>query len=438
MPSAADQVLLEALRLAPRRYRMPALPADAAAAEAAGPDVAVAFAIEALRRGQREEEPGLAKLFVRSLAALISRALDSGTGDPSFQAMVLAGQERVVGEHLELASQGGADQRRVRAAIDAFAHPGKWRGQAMPDSLVRLHASAQSGYWPAVRESARALAGTDWATQGAALLAEPALARLERAASIQRDPAVQRYLALAAARGPLADSEEAAGQGRAAARAGAAVEQDTVDAFQRLATGLDASGSGHHRVARGLRPRSGLPRATHGAKDEWDVALLRAVEGSDAFDLVLLAEAKASPSSAVSDWPRLRRGLERLAQVPQGVDPVFSGDEGEVRVRGESLRDFAPPQRGLPPRVIYCCTAEEARTPLLSAPARAMLLQQPASHADAGALGRGEPADPGMLAPLWDALTRSPQLRPVLEQYETARSAREVMLHPDDLRRLRP
>ena len=316
--------------------------------------------------------------------------------------------------------------------------PGGGGGAGMPDALARLHSSAQSGDWTAVRESARTLAGTEWASQGDALLADSALSRLERAASIRSDPAVRRYRALAAARGPLADSEEAAGQGRAAARAGAAVEQETVRAFEHLAAWLDASGSDRHRVARGLRPRSGLPRATHGAKDEWDVALLRAAEGSDAFDLVLLAEAKASPSSAVSDWPRLRRGLERLAQVPHGVDPVFGGDEREVRVRGDSLRAFAPPQRGLPARVVYCCTAEEARVPLLSAPARAMLLQQPASLAYAGALGRGESPDPGTLTPLWDALARSPQLRPVLEQYETARSAREVMLHPDDLRRLSP
>lgn len=428
MSDAGDHVLLEAIRRAPRRYRMPALPRDAAAAEAEGPEVAIAFAIETLRRGQ--DDAALAKLFVRALAALISRALDSGTGDPSFQAMVLANQERVVAEHLELASQEGADQRRVRALIDAFAHPGKWRGRAMPGELARLHASSQSGDWPGVRAAAKTLEATAWSSQGDALLAESALSRLERATSVRNEPAVQRYRALVAARGPLAESEEAAGRGRAAARAGAAVEEQTVRAFRQLAHG--------HRVARGLRPLSGLPRAAHGAKDEWDVALLRAVEGSGAFDLVLLAEAKASPSSAVSDWPRLRRGLERLAQVPHGIDPVFSGDEGEVRVRGESLRAFAPPERGLPERVIYCCTAEEARVPLLSAPARALLLQQPASPAYAGAVGRGGAGDAGVLAPVWEALLRSPQLRPVLEQYETARSAREVMLHPDDLRAARP
>ena len=420
--------LLDVIRRAPRRYRMPALPRNAAAAEGAGAEVAIAFAIEALRRGQAE--PEFEKLFVRSLAALIARASDGSTGDPSFQALVLADQERVVAEYLELAATEGADKRRVRAAIDAFAHPGKWRGRSMPEGFVRLHASSLSGDWPAVRSAAQALAVTEWSAQGEALLADAALSRLERAASVRNDPAVQRYLALAAARGPLAASEEAAEQGRAAARAGATVEEQTVRAVQKLA-------SGSHRVARGLRPRSGLARATHGAKDEWDVALLRIVEGSDSYDLVLLAEAKASPSSAVSDWPRLRRGLERLAQVPSGVDPVFGGDEGEVRVRGDSLRAFAPPECGLPPRVIYCCTAAEARAPLLSAPARAMLLQQPESLVYAGALVRGEPVDPGELAPLWEALSHNPSLRPVLEQYETARSAREVMLHPDDLRPLR-
>jgi hypothetical protein len=290
-----------------------------------------------------------------------------------------------------------------------------------------LHAFAQADDWPAVRSTAQALAGTEWESNGAALLAEPALARLERAASIRDDPAVQRYVALAAARAPLAGGDEAA-------RAGAAVEDETVRAFQRVADQLDASGPARHRVARGLRPRSGLPPATRGAKDEWDVALLRTVDGTDPFELVLLAEAKASPSSAVSDWPRLRRGLQHLAQVPAGVDPAFRCDDGDVRVRGESLRALLPPRDGLPPQVIYCCTAREPRAPLLSAPARAMLLQQPASLAYAGALVRGEPADPGRLAPLWAALPRSPQLRPVLEQYETARLAREAMLHPEDLR----
>lgn len=406
---------------------MPPLPADAAAAEAAGPEPALAFAIEALRLSH--ERPELQPLFLRSLSALIARALQPVGGDPAFQALVLADQEGVVAEHLALSAQEAADRRRVRAVVDAFAHPGKWRGRVdeRPDALARLHAFAQADDWPAVRSTAQALAGTEWESNGAALLAEPALARLERAASIRDGPAVQRYLGLAATRAPLVGGDEAA-------RAGAAVEDETVRAFREIADRLDASGPARHRVARGLRPRGGLPPATSGAKDEWDVALLRTVDGTDAFELVLLAEAKASPSSAVSDWPRLRRGLQRLAQVPAGVDPAFRCDDGDVRVRGESLRALLPPRDGLPPQVIYCCTARGPRAPLLSAPARAMLLQQPASLAYAGALVRGEPADPGSLAPLWAALPRSPQLRPVLEQYETARLAREAMLHPEDLR----
>jgi hypothetical protein len=171
----------------------------------------------------------------------------------------------------------------------------------------------------------------------------------------------------------------------------------------------------------------------HGAKDEWDVVLFRTAEDTDALELVLLAEVKASPAAVVSDWPRLRRGLHRLAQVPPGVHPVFSYTEGDVRVDGDSLRALAPPDRGLPPQVIYCCTRHEARVALLSTSARAMLLQQPCCLAYARVLGRGDPTDPGVLAPVWEALPRSPQLRPVLEQYETARSAREATLHPDDL-----
>jgi len=34
---------------------------------------------------------------------------------------------------------------------------------------------------------------------------------------------------------------------------------------------------------------------------------------------------------------------------------------------------------------------------------------------------------------VWQALPRAPALRPVLQQYETARRAREAMLHPADL-----
>ena len=38
-----------------------------------------------------------------------------------------------------------------------------------------------------------------------------------------------------------------------------------------------------------------------------------------------------------------------------------------------------------------------------------------------------------MLAPVWHALLNEGRLRAVLNQYDTARRAREAMLHPDDL-----
>jgi hypothetical protein len=373
---------------------------------------------------------------VSSLSALIAQALEPTHGDPAFQALLLAQQEPAVAEYLALAAQEAADRRRVRGAIDAFAHPGKLRRQpdGVPGPLLQLRACAQAGDWPGVRAAAHALAGTGWQPRSEPLLAESGLARLEHASLLRAKPAIKRYLGLSAARGPLAQSADAAEHGRAAARAGDAAEEETVRVFRQLAAWLDATGPARHRVARSLRPSSGLPRAAHGAKDEWDVALLRTVEGTDVLALVLLAEVKASPGAAVSDWPRMRRGLHGLAQLSAGAQPVFACLDGEVRVHGDSLRALAPSGRGLPPQVIYCCTGHEARVPLLSTPARAMLLQQPSSIAYAGALDRGATADAGVLAPLWEALPTSPRLRPILEQYETARSAREVMLHPEDLR----
>ena len=436
--SPAIPDLLDAIRSAPRRYRMPALPPDAGSAEAAGPETALAFTIAQLRRAHETSEGvpcDLQRLFVRSLSALVVQALRTIGGDPAFQALVMAGQEPSVAQYLALAAQEGADRRRLRAAIDAFAHPGKLRIEAdtVPEALAQLHASAHAGDWSAAGVAAQALAGTRWQAHAAPVLADPALHRLQRIGSLRSDAMVQRYLALCAARGPVADTRESAAYGRAAARAGAASEEATVRAFGQLAASLDHAGLGRHRVVRGLRLRSGLPPAAPGAKDEWDVTLLRTRVGTDALELVLLAEVKASPASAVSDWPRLRRGLHGLAQVPPGTTPVFSAADGDVRIEGDSLRALMPPGDGLPAQVIYCCTGQETRVPLLSAPARAKLLQHPCTVAHARALAQGDPAAADLLAPLWEALPRSPQLRSVTEQDEIARAARDAMLHPDDL-----
>ena len=55
-----------------------------------------------------------------------------------------------------------------------------------------------------------------------------------------------------------------------------------------------------------------------------------------------------------------------------------------------------------------------------------------AAVAYARGLQRGE-GDAGLLAGVWHDVLHAPHLRPVLRQYDTARRAREAMVHPEDL-----
>lgn len=407
----ADDLLMEAVRSAPRRYRMPPLPRDA---NAPAP-VKLALAIEEARAGRDARE-----LFTSSLAQLVAAALRAEDGDASFQALVLRTQHAPVEEHVRLASQLAADRRAVRAAVDAIAHPGKLR--AMPpgeerDALARLHRLATEGAWG---ELGSVLAGTP---------AEASLQRLLRGQALLADGNVRAYEGLVQRRGPLAGSDAAAAQGRTSAKLGEVAEQETVQVFRRVAQQLDAMArAGSYRVARGLLTPRGFPGAAEKTKDEWDVALVR-----DA-DLVLVAEVKASPAAATSDLARLLRGLRRLAHADAHADYGFPSADGEVRLTGASLRALQPSGHALPPQVIYCCTAPpENEVPLLSAAARAVLLAEPASLAFADAILRGEAPAQRQLLPVWEALTSAPRLRSALHQYDSARAAREAMVHPGDL-----
>jgi hypothetical protein len=422
--------LLAALDRVPRRYRMPPLPADPWGAT---PEVRVACAMEAARQapaGSLAADGVLRDLFVDGLAALVSQAV---AGDPAFQALVLRSSDAQVAEHVALQDGIAADRRRLRSLVDAIAHPGKLRGRgtdAPVRALARLHATSVSGDWPALASAAQGLlpaAGAEVRDVLATLLAEPSLARLQRAAALQSQPAVQRYEHLRSLQGPIAGSDSATRRGRASGDAGARAEEETLAAFRALAASLQAQDGSMHRACGSVRPLPGFPGPQRRAKDEWDAMLLRQRADTQAFDVVLLAEVKAAPVAATADWPRLHAGLARLAQAEPTRAYAFASREGEVQLHGESLRALAPSGEGLPPHVIYCCAAGEPRVPLLAPGARALLLQQPACIAYARA------GDVARLATVWHDVLRAPHLRPVLRQYDTARRAREAMLHPADL-----
>jgi predicted NAD-dependent protein-ADP-ribosyltransferase YbiA (DUF1768 family) len=409
--------LAAALAAAPRRYRMPPLPADAASARAAGIDVALAFAIESARTA---DVPGARELFVESLAAFIDEALQPHTGDPAFQALLVRANEPTVREYVALQAREAQDARAVRRLVDAVAHPAKLArlGDAQASRLAELHPLAKEGRWAALRELAESVIEE--------LGAHPSLQRLAQGAALRTTGAVARYCKLVAAQGPLAGSDAAAQHGRDAARAGKAAEAQTVAALQQIADTLHARGAATLRVARGLKTPRGFPGERAKAKDEWDVALLET--GAIAARIVLLGEVKASPASAPADFSRLHRGLMRLARSDAGEAYAFASADGPVTISGESLRALAPLDYALPKQVVYFCIAPAGQVPPpLSAASKAVLAAEPASIAFA--LQR----DRSALEPLWASLRSEPRLRATLHQYDTARRVCEAMLHPQDL-----
>jgi len=428
---------------------MPALPADAAAASARGPATAIAFALEAARRAMQHgaaPDAALGMLFVRALAALIGAALRPAGGDPAYQALVLRTRDAEVDEHVWLAEQAEADRRTVLAGVDAIAHPGKLRSVApgpQRDALAELHRLASAGAWAALRAAAAQLIaqpsadGKLHATLGL-LLQQPALARLERGTALHSLPAVARYRSLCALSGPAAGSEAAHAKGTAAAQRGHRAEAGAMQALQRIAETLQrrAPAAARYRVAGNLLVPAGFPGSASKAKNEWDAALLRTADaGADApAEIALLVEVKASPEAAVSDVARLVAGLQRLAHAQAEASYAFASADGPVRLLGASLRALRPVGEALPPQVIYCCSAPaEPQVPMLSAASRGVLLSERASLAFAAALAAGEAPDPQRLGPVWQELGSAARLRGVLHQYDTARTVREAMLHPDDL-----
>jgi len=441
----ADALLLQAIRQAPRPYRMPPLPATAAEAERTGPDAMLAYAIDALRAAvERGAHPAaeLRGAFTRALAQSIEAALQPEGGDASFQALVLQRLEPLVREYVQLAARWAADRRAVRSAINAVAHPGKLRHLAGSDRdhLTRLHELSTGGDWPALEVALNAPAdpvagGANAAIDSPAAL--ESLRRLARATALQSTAPVGQYLALCSARGPLAGSPQAALAGRSSARAGGQAEQHTLQAFTRIAGLLEdaCGGRERYRAIRGLHTPAGFPAGADKAKDEWDAAILAFAPGSDeATRVVLLAEVKAAPAAAVTDYWRLWRGLQRLARATSGAVHEFPSSAGPVAIRAEALQRLQPAGDALPAQVVYCCPAPPpAPVPLLGPAGKAVLLAEEASLAFAARMWRGERPPPSLLEPVWEALAHAPRLRSALHQFRTATLAREAMLDPQDL-----
>lgn len=445
-PQAA---LRDLLRAVPRRYRAPPLPASLEAAIAAGSEATLAFAIESARVAEERGAPlpsALGEAFTAALAALIRRAMTPGGGDPVFQAQVLQSRDAQVRDWAQMESAAVADARTVRAAVDAFAHPGKLRDMPQGvrrDALSSLHALAAAGEWRALADGVESFLAT-LGEEGARLKSDlhdlavhPALQRRIRAEAMNTLEPVQRYRALRARRVPPAGSEIALDQGRAAAREGAQAEQAAADALRHVAAflnDLEGSGQGTYRVLRTLLTPRELSGGGDRSKEEWDAAIVRSVDGGPG-DVVLLAEVKAAPAAVTADMPRLLRGLTRLAQADARTSFTFASVDGAVQLSGTSLRALDPPGRSLPEPVIYLCSAPtESRPTLLGAAAKAVLLSESASLAFACALADGATPPHADLRRVWDALPHEPRLRATLNQYDTARRAREALLYTGDLR----
>lgn len=461
-PLHPDDVLLqEALRRAVRRFPPPAMPTDLDAALQVGPAAVVAFCVakadrpfgllpavvlvESVERWRRPFTAALAELLARAVEA------DPVDGDAGWQARVLAAGSPDVKHFLEAVALRDREAAAVRPLVDAVAHPGKL--DRLPEGdlregLVRLHLRGRVGDLEGMAREVEALLAGPAADdprlvrdlrrllEDPALSAPPADARaLDASADVLRYQALRRR-AMAAARG----TPSAAARGALASGRGAATEAAMCQAFERVARLLadketaSRGARAAYRVVHRLRVPAGFPGEAKHLKSEWDVALLRAGTTDAGDELVLLAEAKASPEAGGPDLYRLLGGLRRLAQAPDARPIEFSSAEGDVALDARSLSGLAPEGASLPWRVFYGCDAPaEAASPLLSPSARGLLMAHPICLRFAWGLMQGATPSPDELQPLWIELVSQHRLHQVRRQDHMTRVARAAMLHPDDL-----
>ena len=451
MPFSSSSPLLDqTLRAVARRYRVGQLP-PASEVEDSDPAVALAVAIEEARVAlhARAAPPStLQRRFVDALARLIQDALRDRGGDAAFQAMVLRHRCARVREHASLSAHAHSDRRAVRAAVDAFAHPGKRRvlpAGPLIQALEQLHAAASDNQWSALTRYAEHLIAATPAQGEAApglgsglgkLLRDPALARLRRLEELALDPGVQRYQTLWERQGPRPGTTEAAAQGLAARRRGDAVEAQAEKAISALAAHLAQATGQTYRVATSMRVPPSIPGNADRAKTEWDVALLRlAADGAaPLWDVCLLVEAKASTDAATTDLPRLLRGLRLLAHADPQATYAFESRQGPVDLLGASLAGLTTDDASLATTILYFSDAPAEGSPrLLSAAGRMQLLSTQESLAYASLLTDGKAPDAHLLVPVWDQLLVSPRWSAVLNQLPLLRQVRGLMVHADDL-----
>lgn len=442
MPLLPPPALLQqTLRAVARRYRLPAL----SEVREAGPSTTLATVIEQARLALvRGETPDAAfqRLFVEALARLIQDAMRADAGDPVFQAMLLRHRVTHVREYASLSARAEQDRRPVLANVNALAHPHKQQREEM----ARLHALASASSWSALHDTVRQLLDLPAMTNDMAaqrrlsrLADSPELERLRRLEALESDALVCQYRSLWERHGPRSGTAAAVAQGADAQRRGIAVEALTAQALRALARRLnDADGiETSCRVVTSMRVPASLPAKHDRAKTEWDAVLLRqagTVDDAPAWDICLLAEAKASADAATTDFPRLLRGMRLLAQADAALTYDFETHEGVVRLRGASLSALPTDETALAATVLYCSNAPAETAPrLLSAASRMQLLSAQASLDFAAHVAETHHADARDLEPVWQQLLESPRWAAVLNQYAVMREVRELMVQPDDL-----
>jgi hypothetical protein len=435
-----------------RRYRLPEQIADIREMSGASHSAALAFALEqarlAVARGEAPHDKWK-QAFITSLAGMIGEALDEHHGDPAFQTMVMRHRTPSLRAYGSLSAQSSADRRVVHTLVNKMAHPAKAQRLEPGDirsGLERLHLAAAAERWSDLQGRADAMTRlpdikADAALESALkdLLQHPALLRLMRLSELSADPLVQHYRSLWERLGPTAGSKAAIQQGSASQQRGADVEARVAEAVNALIQGVNryAENDEAYRAVTSMRVPASIPGDPDRAKSEWDVVILKGSFADDApdqtWDLCFLVEAKASVDAAITDFPRLQRGLRLLGKADADRLYRFQTQQGAFSIRGASLSRVGNSD-DLAAVVLYCCdSGGDSPTRVLSPASRMQLLSAPEALQFASEFSVPDPRAIKSLEPLWFQVLSAAKWRGLLHQYPTLRQVRELMVHTNDL-----